>query len=166
MKNVPRELLRASVALGVLSDMGAKMRNAKRPAPLDGHNSISPDDAIVHEWTLGAEVVARKVEACGTVACWLRADIAEKAAAAIEAEHADIERVKSEVAATIERDRQRRTERPSVPFVPSHGMLRSLFRYQSRTGRLHDRNSRGDETRARMALLIDRAGMSHDGEDI
>jgi hypothetical protein len=162
---VPDEVHRVACAK-VLRGLDARTVTPQRPAAIEGHNAISPEDAEITEWAIGDEVVARKVKACGRVMCWLRHDIAEIAEAHLETEHEEMERVRRSVVASIERDRQRQAAGNAPPFNPSPEMVRSLWRHQSRTGRLHDRTSRGDELRARMALLLDRADLTHDGEDV
>jgi hypothetical protein len=49
------------------------------------------------------EILSRKVEACGMVECWLRADIADDARAALAAEQDDSDRIIAEVAGFIRR---------------------------------------------------------------
>jgi hypothetical protein len=60
------------------------------------------------------EVVARKVTALGETLCWLRADLAEQANAAMAAEAADYARVTAELAEFIRSTDQQGAERHGV----------------------------------------------------
>lgn len=85
MIGVNERLHRAVFRFGLLPE-GAAKRPVSKP--------------FLAEWALpGGEVVARKVVACGEVACWLRSDLAAAAATALEAERIEYDRVVEETCA-------------------------------------------------------------------
>jgi hypothetical protein len=153
---VPAEVHRAAFAHGVMRDLGAVRVASTRALPQPaGFTSISPDAAEIDEWAVGAEVVARKVVACGHRMHWLRHDIATLAEAALEREHAEMERVRDGVVQSIMQDRQRRGAAPPAP-LPSPQLIHAAMKHSARIGRLHDQNSRGDAERAKFAHLLAR----------
>jgi len=95
------------------------------------------DPACINEFvTPGGEVIARKVAACGEVQCWLRADLAEAADAALAKEAADYQRVVTELAAFIRGTDEQGAARNGVSVE------------QYRTQR-HNAGARWDKYRAR-----------------
>jgi hypothetical protein len=82
------------------------------------------------------EVVARKVAALDQVACWLRADLAERARAAMAAEAADYARVTAELAEFIRSTDQQGARR--------NGVTVEMYRAQR-----HAKGARWDNYRAK-----------------
>lgn len=161
MRVVTAEIYRAIFACGGMAERSARRVTVLRHAPgPQGFKTTGSDaDAEIQEWAIADEVVARKVEACGSRMFWLRDDLAEIAANWLDAEHAGMCRVRDKVLESCARDRERRANAPPVDMsYMSDAMLRSVVNHSSRTGRLWDMNSRGDEERARIAMLMDHMG--------
>lgn len=98
----------AAHRFGIVARAGGRL---VRPARVEMDNNaqqVVGDPAEVKEFaTPRGEVVARKVVALGSVLCWLRADLADAAAAALEREQLEHARVISELREFIrDTDRQ------------------------------------------------------------
>lgn len=154
---VPRDVFREGLAYSVVADAGAK-KVARPRTPLSG-NSVDGGSthARVLEYALpGGEVVARLVEACGEIECWLRSDLATETLVRRADAFAEKERIIKEMASYINATR-RSGEQRAETYVLSSALIHAAARHQSRLGRLHDMNSRGDKTRANLAGALDRA---------
>lgn len=155
MISCPRDVFRDAIAHGVISAAGATKVN--RPVPQmsgmsrDGGHSHA---RILEYATPSGETVARLVEACGQVETWLRADLCTDTLVARADAEAEIERVKREMVAHLKA--QARDRQPES-YVLSSALIHAAARHQSRIGRLHDMNSRGDRVRANLAHALDRA---------
>lgn len=98
----------AAHRFGLVAKAGGRLVKQARAAMTDGAAAACGEPAELKEFALpGGEVVARKVVALGSVLCWLRADLAIAAAAALEHERAEHARVISELREFIrDTDRQ------------------------------------------------------------
>lgn len=116
------------------------------------------EPACIKEWkTPDGEVIARKVEACGGVECWLRADLALQVLVDRAEEAAERERVLREMAAYINASRQHSRDQMAETYVLSSALIHAAVRRNAKLGRLYDMNSRGDKTRGNLAAALDRA---------
>lgn len=164
MITVPRDVFRDALAYSVVSKAGGR----KVPQPVrptmsgydrDGNHSA----ARVLEYALpGGEIVARLVEACGAVETWLRPDLATDVLVARADAEAEKERIIREVAAYANATR-RRGEQRAESYILSSALIHAAVRHNSRIGRLHDHNSRGDRVRANLAHALDRAVKAEGG---
>jgi hypothetical protein len=95
MISVDFDLYYAAHRFGLVARAGGRLMRPKRIA-LDGSPQLTAggERATVKEFaTLDATVIARSVEAAGSRECWLRADLAGAAAAAMRREAAEHRRV-------------------------------------------------------------------------
>src|SRR3954466_13393449 len=100
MKHCPHPLFRAAIAHGCVTRAGGE-RTRRQPPQLLGNSVDGGSTAEVLEYAADGDVIARKVVASGETACWLRADIADAAQAALDHAAAEIERVKAQMAADM-----------------------------------------------------------------
>lgn len=102
MKSVNQHLHFAAHRFGIVAKAGGRMVKRK-PSPLQG-NSVDGGSAEVEvkEFaTASGEVIARRVTTPTAEECWLRADLAEQARAALEEEAAGYARATAVVAEFI-----------------------------------------------------------------
>jgi len=158
MQSVSRTLHYAAFRFGHINRMGA-YKVVPVPEGLTGMPVVKTD-AEVSEWHIHGEPVARSVKACGDAAYWLRRDIADMAYASLQAEAEENERMIGTVKAYAAATRLQAGTRPR--WVPSVAMVEAAARHAARIGRLNDRNSRGDSTRARFVEQLRQAREAED----
>lgn len=158
MITVPRDVFRDSLAYSVVANAGAK--RVVRPRTQMSGNSVDGGNKVarVLEYAMpGGEVVARLVEACGEVETWLRRDLATETLVARADAFAEKERIIKEVADYARATRQHSRDQAAETYVLSTALIHAAVRHQSRIGRLHDMNSRGDRVRGNLAAALERA---------
>jgi hypothetical protein len=102
-------------------------------------------------------VISRKVTALGEVACWLRADLADAAEAALEREAAEHRRVIAVVGGYAHATQQHNRDQMAETYVLSSALLHAAARRNATLGRLYDMNSRGDRVRGNLVAALERA---------
>jgi hypothetical protein len=158
MISCPRDVFRDSLAYSVVAKAGAakvvRPRTQMSGNSVDGGNKL----ARVLEYALpGGEVVARLVEACGCVETWLRRDLATETLVARADAFAEKERIIKQVTDYARATRQKSRDQMAETYVLSSALIHAAVRHQSRIGRLHDMNSRGDRVRDNLAAALERA---------
>lgn len=102
MKSVPEPVHYAAHRFGLVSRAGGRLIK-REPVRMSGRTCDGDCQVRVKEFaTPGGEVIARKVSALDQMECWLRADLADAAEAALEAEAADYRQVVGELRDFIE----------------------------------------------------------------
>jgi hypothetical protein len=155
MITVPRDVFRDSLAHSVVANAGAK--KVASPARRLSGNSVDGGSthARVLEYALpGGEVIARLVEACGELECWLRRDLATETLIKRSDAVAEVERIKK---AMLGATRQHSRDQMAETYVLSSALIHAAARRQSTLGRLYDMNSRGDRVRGNLVAALDRA---------
>lgn len=159
MISCPRDVFRDAIAYSVVSKAGAvKVKAAAKPQ-LSGHSRDGGHSAarILEYARPGGPVVARLVEACGHVETWLEASLATDTLIARSDAEAEKERIIREVTNYARATRQNSRDQMAETFVLSSALLHAAVRHQSRIGRLHDHNSRGDRVRGQLSAALKRA---------
>lgn len=156
MRYCTHPLFRAAIAHGKVSAAGGERIRRQHPQLL-GNSTDGGSTAEVLEYAAGGEVIARKVVAGGEIACWLRADIADAAEAALEHAEAEIERVKAEVVDYARASRQSSRDQMAETYVLSSALLHAAVRRQATLGGLYDMDAHGDKIRGNLAAALDRA---------
>jgi hypothetical protein len=147
------EIYRALFAHKIMSGLGAERVTEMKELPdIIGQTTTTGRTAEVQEWQIAGEVVARKVTACGRTECWARPDLAELAEAHLEAEHAEMERIKAEVVAFAKAHPRADISGRPKPLSPQ--VIQAAIRHSARIGRLYDMDSRGDAERGKFARQL------------
>jgi hypothetical protein len=141
----------------VAPSVGAKSVHTPR-VQLSGAVRDGAGPAKIIEYAVDGEIVARLVRACGSVECWLRADMATATLVARVEDVAETERMKARVLddyhhASPQHARDQRAEE----YVLSSSLIHAAARRQSTLGRLYDMNARGDKVRGNLVAALDRA---------
>jgi hypothetical protein len=116
MRHVTDPLFYVACRRGLIEAEDGRFRGRYRTEPV-----YSRSASVAEFETPDGTVIARRVVAAsGESACWLRADIADRAEAALEAERAESARIAAEVVSfSLGRDEQRAAE---------HGMTVEQYR--------------------------------------
>lgn len=159
MITVPRDVFRDALAYSIVSGAGGKkVRQPPRPQmsgmAVDGGDSRAEVLEYAKE---DGSVIARLVKACGVVEAWLDATLATDVLVARSDAEAEKERIIKEVTAYAHASRQHSRDQAAESFVLSSALLHAAVRHQSRIGRLHDHNSRGDRVRGQLSAALKRA---------
>lgn len=156
LSHAPDDVFRDFVRF-VAAKVGAKSVTTPR-VQLSGTVRDAGAPAKILEYAVDGVIVARLVRACGSVECWLRADMAAATLAAKVEDVAETERMKQRVLDDYHRaSPQHARDQRAEEYVLSTGLLHAAARRQSTLGRLYDMNSRGDRVRGNLVAALDRA---------
>lgn len=153
LSHAPDDMFRDFVRF-VAAKVGAK--SVSRPRIQLSGTVRDGAPAKILEYAVDGEIVARLVRACGQTVCWLRRDMAVATLAARIEDAAETERMKQRVLAYVGAEAHSREQR-AESYVLSSALVHAAARRQSKLGRLHDQNSRGDRVRGNLVAALDRA---------
>lgn len=164
MRAATEHLFRAACAYGVVARAGGKPFRppAEQLEGFDVAGGIACRTVLEFR-TADGEVIARKVSANGSVACWLRADLIQPTLDRMAADRADTERVTREVAAYAAATRPLPPDQRPVPVL-SEGLIHAAMTHSKRIGRYWDMNRRGADERLKFSRQL-AVSRKNDGEN-
>jgi len=147
---------------GVAANNARKVAARPELKALAGHQVSFGTSAEIVEFALpNGEVIARRVETPGNVACWLRDDLLRQAQAWIEQQDRETQRIIDEMVAFVG---ERTAKAPEPLRSLSRHLVEAAARHSARLGRLHDTNSRGDAERGKFVKQLAEARRQEEEE--